>query len=1239
MKDGRTPILYLAPWVDFGGSDKGTIDWFRWLDRSRFAPSLITTQPSANRRLAEVVPFAEEVWPLPDLMVGDRFPSFIADFIVSRDVAVVHVMNARIGYDLLPDLRALDRPPKIVVQLHVEEPTGDGYVRYVTTRYGNLVDAFSVSSAHLGAAVRDYGVSPDRIVVIPTGVDAEGEFCPERVTPRRGLSPELVRILYPGRLVDQKDPLMMVEVARELEARGLRFRIHVVGAGDLEPAVHERVRAHGLEHRVVLEPPTGQLAPWYRASDLLLMTSRFEGVPYVIYEALAMGVPVVAPALPGNIELMNGVGGALVERRDRASAYADALEPLIRDRELRGRTGEAGRQLVLDRYSLREMADRHAELYDGLCSQDSARSGASAGEPADPPPPARISFPSRPANGTPRVSIVTPCFNHGRWLRECIDAVRHQTYPDVEMIVVDDASTDRETIAYMAELALDTDVDVVRMPENSGPSVARNCGLERSTGRYVLPVDADNVLLPDAVERLVAQLQGAGEHVGYIYPNVQYFGNREDYFEPPAFNPWLLTRGNFADNCSLIDREVFDHGFRYPEDIFLGHEDWDFFLTLTSHGIEGEPARAKTVRYRKHGFTRSDLVEWSGRGQHVDPAARHPALFPAGHRGHTRGNNPHVRLKARWAPALTVIALAPVELDSPAWHSVAQSLRRQHLRDFELCAATDREPEPAPDLPPLRPIPGRLRRRPAEALAYSLERSGARNIVVTHGTGAELLSDPGSLERIVRLLEHGCLPIGVGFAASGDSEAYPFAVLPGDDPDLQLHSLAWSRRHEAMREPPPPLDRGDPIGDLARWLQLRRIGIEWRALPAVSVLDAPACGRRFAPVAAPRQLRAEAAERQACVDAPPCLPGPLQTIPRWAFAPNWSPCFTTPLIRHRRAGCDQWLTTAGTESPAGFHLEHSLGLVYVVALEGMARIVRDPEQGYTAIARAAEPDADEMARTLGYVDQVAFPLLEPLMLGRHRETGAAVLICGADDPLRTAVVWPEAAVLGWVERLPVNPRTTPVNAEATAWLRGLLRAVDPAARRHRAAIGAAPPGDGVWELGALLDRDPGGGIPVWTDAEGRLHTPDYAAKRSPYSLRRTLRWTAAPAAWRGFGRPLPRTRAVARRSLDGLRYTIVRPGLAHAGTALEPQGWLMRNDGPDRIEVYSAIHPVTADQLVTRDPSEARELGYEALRTLGYALALAPVTGTLGRPRAAVPWGSRFGQLLTRAEDPYPDEA
>src|SRR5690349_315226 len=92
------PVLYLAPWVDIGGTDTSTIDWFRRLDRSRFTPSLITTQPSPNRRLPEVAPYAEELWDLPQLMDGQDFPRFILAFIQTRAVRLVHIMNSRLGF-------------------------------------------------------------------------------------------------------------------------------------------------------------------------------------------------------------------------------------------------------------------------------------------------------------------------------------------------------------------------------------------------------------------------------------------------------------------------------------------------------------------------------------------------------------------------------------------------------------------------------------------------------------------------------------------------------------------------------------------------------------------------------------------------------------------------------------------------------------------------------------------------------------------------------------------------------------------------------------------------------------------------------------------------------------------------------------------------------------------------------------------------------------------------------------
>jgi glycosyltransferase involved in cell wall biosynthesis len=1223
---GRTPVLYLAPWVDYGGSDKGTIDWFRWIDRASFAPSLITTQPSENSRLAEVAPFAEEVWALPELFTGIKYPEFILDFIASRRIAVLHVMNSRLGFDLLTDVRSMDARPRVVVQLHVEERTRDGYVRYVTTRFGNLVDCFSVTSHHLAEVVHDYGIPRDRIEVIPTGVDAEREFAPELVVPRPGIAGDEVQILYPGRLVEQKDPLLMVEVVRELARRGLRFKLHVVGSGELEPQVRCAVAQHGLSDRVAFEPPTNALAAWYAACDLLLMTSVFEGVPYVIYEALAMRMPVVAPALPGNVELMGPTGGTLVADRSPA-AFADALEPLIADAQRRERVGNEGRELMLERYSLREMADRHAALYDRLLADRPAPASQ-----AGPPVPERISLALRPSVGTPPVSIVTPCFNHGRWLRECVDSVRAQDYPDIEMIVVDDGSSEEETRAYLEELDAAPDVTLVRMAANAGPSAARNRGLEHARGRYILPLDADNLLLEDAVSRLVTQLQGAGEHIGFVYPTIQYFGNREDYFEPPAFNGWLLTKRSYIDTCALIDRQVFDAGIRYPDDIVLGHEDWDFFLSLLERGVHGDPARGKTLRYRKHGFTRSDIVDWSLGVFHGSVPARHPLLFADS--SDPRGDNPHVRLKARWAPALTVIALEPMRLDSDAWRDVQQALQAQHLRDFELCAVTDFEPT-AEGLPRLRRLPERLARQPGDLLACALELAASPHVLVTYGTGAELLGDPGSLERVIRLLEHGVASGVIGFADAGRAGRFDWAVLPGDDPRLELHSIVWSRRHRVLRKLPEEIDRIDPVGDLARWFQIERVTMDWRHLPVVSPRLRQASGERVRRSTIPRS-RPEISDRHSRLDAETLLPGRSKQVPRWQQLAYYAPPCTVPLMRYRRSDTDEYAVTSNHGQPPQFSPDRCLGLLHWMAFQGTRRIAEDPEQGWRAIDQGTEPDAVELERTLGYADQVAFPLLEPLMLCRHARTGTPVMVCGPDDPLRAEVEWPQLAVLGWIDQWPINPHEVPRSGESTGFLRGLVRSVDRQARRHRVAIGADPGGDGRWELGALLDRDPGGGIAAWTDTAGRLHTAAHHPGRRPFNVERSLKWVAAPIGWRGFSSPLPRARAMARRGAEAIAHGT--RGLASApagnGGGHHPQGWLLPDDGPHRAAIYSACHPVTSDQLVTRDPSEARELGYEPGEVLGYALGAAPVTGSLQRPLVGIPWGSKFGQVLSQRDDP-----
>ena len=392
----RIPVLYLAPWIDIGGTDKNTIDWFRHLDRERFAPSLITTQPSPNRRLAEAAEFAEETWVLPDLMPAESMPGFILDFIESRGIQVLHLMNSRLGYDLLPDLTCLSQPPGVVVQLHVEEADRSGYVRYVTTRYGNLVDRFSVSNGHLADAVHDYGIPRDKTRTIYIGVDAEEEFSPQRVEPIEGLDDDRLHILFPARLTAQKDPLLMVEAAASLKATGTPFRVHVLGEGDLEAEVRERIAARDLAEEVLIHPPTASPQRWYAACGAVLLTSVFEGIPAVVFEAMAMGLPVVAPALPGNVELLGEDYDGLVGQRDSVEQYSAALARLAVDRKNGLQRDEKMRARARERFSVQRMVSDHAELYEEVRSD-----GVPATPPSGAAPEQPIRFRNRPVAGTP----------------------------------------------------------------------------------------------------------------------------------------------------------------------------------------------------------------------------------------------------------------------------------------------------------------------------------------------------------------------------------------------------------------------------------------------------------------------------------------------------------------------------------------------------------------------------------------------------------------------------------------------------------------------------------------------------------------------------------------------------------------------------------------------------------------------------------------------------------------------
>jgi sugar transferase (PEP-CTERM/EpsH1 system associated) len=229
--------------------------------------------------------------------------------------------------------------------------------------------------------VESIGVPRERIAQLYNGVDAK------RFRPRGGgrrsiagspfTSPESWLVGTVGRLSPIKDQVMLARAfvrAFELapEARR-RMRLVIAGEGPLRAEVEEVLRAGGVHDLAWLAGDRNDVPDIMRGLDAFVLPSIAEGISNTILEAMASGLPVVATAVGGNVELLaEGVTGRLVPARD-ADTMAKALLEDFREPE---RARERGRRARLDverRFTLDGMVSAYADLYDALLSKAAAR--------------------------------------------------------------------------------------------------------------------------------------------------------------------------------------------------------------------------------------------------------------------------------------------------------------------------------------------------------------------------------------------------------------------------------------------------------------------------------------------------------------------------------------------------------------------------------------------------------------------------------------------------------------------------------------------------------------------------------------------------------------------------------------------------------------------------------------------------------------------------------------------------
>jgi len=230
------------------------------------------------------------------------------------------------------------------------------------------------------------------------------------------------------------------------------------------------------------------------------------------------------------------------------------------------------------------------------------------------------------ARDDPVFTVVIPCFNHGEFLLAAVASVEDSEEAVFELLIVNDGSTDPFTMEVLERLRAGG-YRVLDQP-NRGAGAARNAGIRASRGLYILPLDADNRIRPSYLRR-AAEIFAASPAVGVVYGDAALAGDHSGLWRMPEFDLEEMATGNRIDACGAFRREVWDECGGYDEDMQLGWEDWDFWLSVTERGwpFVHIPEVLFDYRLRSESMSPSGARQ-DGRRQMLEVIiAKHPDIF------------------------------------------------------------------------------------------------------------------------------------------------------------------------------------------------------------------------------------------------------------------------------------------------------------------------------------------------------------------------------------------------------------------------------------------------------------------------------------------------------------------------------------------------------------------------------------------------------------------------------------
>jgi glycosyltransferase involved in cell wall biosynthesis len=411
----KRSIILVIPWMALGGTDTINVKLVQLLTAQNWQVTIVNTLDTAAEHTAspdlefsrpDLQKYTEDIHVLPHFLRTENYGEFLLHLTKSRGADVIMTSNSFVGYNLLPFLKANAPHVALVDYVHMRQ-LQTNLPAYYETAAESQVGGFPKLSAqfaqYLDASMyvsndelqwvankqQEYSNTahpenpyfnpalksaahgtPERFVVY-NGLDTEEQFAvpdedtKQEVRAKYGIADDEMVIAFVGRIVEQKRPLVALQVLRRMLTDSTPAHLLVVGGGHLQPEMYRFVADNGLWAHVTFlgNVKRTEIASALACADAMIMPSEMEGLAVSLIEAMAMGVVPVVTNVGGQKEVVVKDAGFLTAVDD-VEAMTDALTKLAQNPELMATMSANARKSVVSKFTDSKMSASVAEAFD-----------------------------------------------------------------------------------------------------------------------------------------------------------------------------------------------------------------------------------------------------------------------------------------------------------------------------------------------------------------------------------------------------------------------------------------------------------------------------------------------------------------------------------------------------------------------------------------------------------------------------------------------------------------------------------------------------------------------------------------------------------------------------------------------------------------------------------------------------------------------------------------------------------